>query len=496
MGPTALPIVKTVAGNGPGVSMPVVLTPADLSVLGNGLVTVAARQADNAGNVQTVADAQVSFTLDTQQPTAPVLTPGSGVANGATLAEATQPSGVVRVYGEENANIRVVFSGNNVTLAPKTLTGNGATQPVALTEAEVAALGDGLITATATQIDEAGNSQAGAASSYTFLLDTVGPQLSIFRAGSGTLRSSATETIFFALNEDSVDFTRAAIAVTGGSLGDLVGSGRNYSAQFTPNANSDTTGTVTVLAGRFTDTVGNANAANAVLSLPIDTKGPTVVGITATPQAGKTVLDAGDTVTLVATVTEAVPAGSRIAVRLSSQGLGKAPVILTAMMDGTVLVGTHVVELGEISAAPFAEVVTNGTSTTDLIGNPIVVTGARFTFDNFTVDAMFKFADATWGPASPDGYDTILIDFNADVIGVTIDAVTLNYRGRSVSLRDATLSGSGSRYVLRLPERILSLDGGYQIYFYSQEIRMASDPDQGMDEPIFIDLPDPGTSRR
>jgi hypothetical protein len=60
-------VTKTLTGTGS--SQAVVLTAADLTKLGNGTITVSARQTDRAGNPQTAAAATTTFLLDTVVPT-------------------------------------------------------------------------------------------------------------------------------------------------------------------------------------------------------------------------------------------------------------------------------------------------------------------------------------------------------------------------------------------------------------------------------------------
>ena len=87
------PVIKNLTGTGSPLA--VTLTNADLTTLGNGLITVSATQTDTAGNAQTAPAATTSFTLDTVVPNAPTLALGSGVANGATAPEAAQASGEI-----------------------------------------------------------------------------------------------------------------------------------------------------------------------------------------------------------------------------------------------------------------------------------------------------------------------------------------------------------------------------------------------------------------
>jgi len=184
-------IAKTLVGTGG--PQPVVLTAGDLAALGDGVVTVSATQTDRAGNPQTAPAATATFTLDTVSPAAPGLVLGAGVADGATAAEATQPSGVVVVEGELDAAIVVTFTRGANSVA-KTLVGTGGPQPVVLTTGDLAALGDGVVAVTATQTDRAGNPQTAPATAVTFTLDTVPPVAPSFALAADT-GTSATDGI-------------------------------------------------------------------------------------------------------------------------------------------------------------------------------------------------------------------------------------------------------------------------------------------------------------
>src|SRR4029079_16383919 len=126
-------VTKVLAGT--GASQAVVLTAGDLTTLTNGTISVSATQTDAAGNPQTAAAATTSFVLDTVAPASPTLALGTGVANGATAAEATQPGGVVTVTGEAGDSISVTFT-NGIHTVTKTVTGTGA-QAVVLTAGDL-----------------------------------------------------------------------------------------------------------------------------------------------------------------------------------------------------------------------------------------------------------------------------------------------------------------------------------------------------------------------
>ena len=166
VGALGVPVIKTPTGT--GVAQPVVLTSAEVTTLGNGIVNVTATQTDLAGNVS--GSSTINFTIDTLVVN-PVLALGIGVANGATLAEAIQATGVVTVAGELGASITVTFVGALGVPVIKTPTGTGVAQPVVLTSAEVTTLGNGIVTVTATQTDPAGNVSGN--SSINFTIDTL-----------------------------------------------------------------------------------------------------------------------------------------------------------------------------------------------------------------------------------------------------------------------------------------------------------------------------------
>jgi len=159
----------------------VTLSPQQVASLGNGTVSVSAVASDAAGNQS--EETRVQFTIDTVAPAVPTLALGAGVVDGATAIEATQSGGAVTVVGEVGAEIGVEFVGPSGPVT-KALTGNGFPQPVQLTLADLAELGDGPITVSARQTDQAGNPQLAGPAIAIFVLDTVAPAISAFRSGS------------------------------------------------------------------------------------------------------------------------------------------------------------------------------------------------------------------------------------------------------------------------------------------------------------------------
>jgi len=96
--------------------------------------------------------------------------------------------------------------------------------------------------------------------------DTTAPTVIVTRAGNGTVTS--TEMVFFNLSEPAKDFDASDIVTTGGTLsgfapvttsGNSTTGYTQYSATFTPSANSLGTATVSVASGKFTDAAANQN---------------------------------------------------------------------------------------------------------------------------------------------------------------------------------------------------------------------------------------------
>jgi hypothetical protein len=142
-------------------------------------VYVNAVQVDAANNAS--VHTSTSFEIDFTAPAPPVVRLGAGVAGGATRAEATQASGIVTVAGDAGNRISVAFVGTTKGVADpakvffKEVTGRGAgiQVPVALSGADVARLGEGLVRVNVVQVDTAGN--GGGLASTTLVIDTVRP---------------------------------------------------------------------------------------------------------------------------------------------------------------------------------------------------------------------------------------------------------------------------------------------------------------------------------
>jgi hypothetical protein len=155
-------------------------------------------------------------------------------------------------------------------------------------------LSDGAHTITAKAFDAAGNASS-ASGSVNVTVDTHAPTVSVTTDPS-TLSAGGTAAITFTFSDDpGATFTwngsAGDVAVSGGTLSAISGTGITRTATFTPAANTESNSAgVSVSAGSFADAAGNTNTAGGSVSLTVDTKAPTVA-IT----SDKSVLKIGDT---------------------------------------------------------------------------------------------------------------------------------------------------------------------------------------------------------
>ena len=114
-----------------------------------------------------------------------------------------------------------------------------------------------------------------AATQLTMSVDTVAPTVTI-GTDDNALKIGDVAHLTFTLTESSSDFTSDDVAVSGGSLSNFSGSGKNYTADFTPTANSTATATVDVAGDAFHDAADNSNTAATQLTMSVDTVAPAV----------------------------------------------------------------------------------------------------------------------------------------------------------------------------------------------------------------------------
>ena len=225
----------------------------------------------------------------------------------------------------------------------------------------------------------------------------------------------------------------------------------------------------------------------------VDTVAPEVIEWITTE--GTYVVD--DTVQIQLRVNEPAAAGSTINVRTNTLGIFRQDIVLNLdANDPTLFTGQYTVALGERADELVLSVAS--ANTTDRAGNSLnlgsIASGNQ---SGRVIRGSISLGDSEngmqWGPDHEDGSPSVLINLSTGVTGLDIGAITVNINGRTISLRDASVSQtSNTNYILRLPSRIASLGGGFTITIWSSDIRSILDPDVGLDDAIEFTLPDAG----
>jgi uncharacterized protein YchJ len=169
----------------------------------------------------------------------------------------------------------------------------------------------------ATLKDSAGNTSGitsiAVANNPLYLVDTTEPSVSI-TSDVATLKSGETASITFTFSEDpGSSFVWASnsgdVVVSGGTLGNISGTGLTRTATFTPTANVVSgTASLSVNAGTYTDAAGNAGSAGTTPSLTYSTSTPTVsqVGLSSATGAVNNLLNTGDVIFAKVVFSEAI----------------------------------------------------------------------------------------------------------------------------------------------------------------------------------------------
>jgi hypothetical protein len=450
---------------GTGTSYSAIFTPTADSIV-NGAISVAAnRFADAAGNNNVLGVLATAIKIDTRAPTVLITSSKSSLRAGEratvsfTLSEASTS-----------------FVAADVTVAGGTLsgfTGRGTSYSATFIPTANENASGTVAVDSARFVDAAGNGNTAGALATAIKIDTIAPTVTV-TSNKDSLRSGETATISFELSEASSSFAAADVTVAGGTLSGFAGSGKSYTATFTPTANSTTTGTVSVATARFTDAAGNNNLAGSLArSLSIDTVVPTVAGVTSTLANGTYAI--GREVPIQVTFREAVFVTDTPSLALNTNPQqsatyvsGSGSSVLTFLY--TVLAGDTSADLNYASTAALT-----GGTIVDAAGNPanrtlpsLLAAGSLGVNKNIVVNGAIRaiasgFSTTPSGPGYAIAVSTVPVTFNASVTGVTANSFRLYRDGQLVSLAGATVTGSGTDWTLTLPTTATNPRGKYRL---------------------------------
>jgi hypothetical protein len=171
---------------------------------------------------------------------------------------------------------------NNGTLSGFTATANPLVYTAVFTPAAGVGSGTADISVGAGAYTDAfGNSGSGA-TGPVINIDTLAPTVAI-TSNVTALKAGETATVTFTFSELPVGFTAGDVVTAGGTLGGLTVTANPlvYTATFTPTAGiQNTAASITIAAGAFTDTAGNATGGALTPPIAIDTQSPTAVAST------------------------------------------------------------------------------------------------------------------------------------------------------------------------------------------------------------------------
>ncbi len=244
------------------------LLAAEVTAMGQGSEKISATATDLAGNVGAPTDR--GFELDTVAPDAPVIN-AVAIDN---IINAAEQSFVISGLAEPGTTISLVLGGNIRSLSADSL---GAWQ-YTLTPADLTAMAEGVETLSARATDAAGNQ--GLAGTRTITVDTLAPNLAITSAVDKVGIGQSTVVTFTFTEDPGASFAwdglQGSVAVSGGKLGAISGTGLTRSATFTPTAGITGSASITVDAASYSDAAGNAGTAGTTPAIAIDTVAPTV----------------------------------------------------------------------------------------------------------------------------------------------------------------------------------------------------------------------------
>ncbi|MGA0038296.1 MAG: Ig-like domain-containing protein, partial [Pirellulales bacterium] len=289
---------------------------------------------------------------------------------------------------------------------------------------------------------------------------------------SGTAEPNAYISIFVTL-PDGTARIEGGISLRANATG-------NWSYTPTPLANG--TYSFKVIA---TDEAGNSSAFSAIRTL-------TVVGSSITPPVNPGVLAITGVVDNAGSVQgDVAHNGTTDDATVEITGTAAAAAVVE-IRDGLTLLGSVVASANgtwSYTTRPLANGLHSFTATVE--GVTTLPRNVNVQVDASNLDIG---ASGIWGPDTPDGYRTVVIDFNQPVTGVTVDAFIIEHRGRKVLVQGATVTGGGMNYVLKLPDRFRNLTGGFTITLFSTDIQSLLNPGSTMRKPSYFTLPDPGTN--
>ncbi|EJM98609.1 Ig-like domain-containing protein [Herbaspirillum sp. YR522] len=321
--------------------------------------------ASNGGGIKTVTDS-TNLTVDNIAPTVTTgrisMTGATGTGGVFKIGDVVTVSWNNSASGDNNSDaisaVRVDFSQFGGPQVSATNAGGVWTATYTITAGTVDSLNR---TASVTVVDNAGNTTA--RNTAGARLDNIVPTV-VITSNAGSLAAGESATITFNFSEDpGSSFTwngsSGDLVVAGGLLSAISGTGLTRTAIFTPTANVNSgNGSITVVAGSYTDGAGNASGAAVTLTVPYDTLAPNAPSTPAMSAASDTGVSSSDAITrnTTPTFTGTADAGATV-VLYDTNGVTVLGTTVAngsgnwSITTGVLSAGTHVLQAAAIDAA-------------------------------------------------------------------------------------------------------------------------------------------------
>jgi hypothetical protein len=239
---------------------------------------------------------------------------------------------------------------------------------------------------------------------------------------SGTLTAGQRATITFTLSTSTTLFDLSYVNCTGGILTDFSGSGVNYTARFTPNTNSTTSGVISM-----SGTNGTTTFTSSTRTITIDTR---VTAVTCTITSTKTEFDIGDTATITFSMSPPTTKFEDSMIMMSGGTLGT----ITSEDNGARYIATFTPDVDSFNA--FGYISVSGTSSDDTTTITSYSVGLRIDtrLDDVTCTISSSKTVFTSGDTSIITFSmnpsTLVFDSSlVDVSGGTLGTITTNDGG-------------------------------------------------------------------
>ncbi len=258
----------------------------------------AGRFTDAAGNPNSLMQLSPSITVNT-------IVPSMTISQRLPVLKAGQ-SATVTFQIRGTVNNAAPFTTSDITLSPgqgtlSPLTDRGVVRGIhtytAIYTAPAAGFaGPVTLTVPADSFRIVGNAVNGnAATSLKINVDAQGPTPVISTIATG-LKIGQTAVVDFTIANETanvVGFDAADVSLSSGTIGTptRVPGTTIYQATYTPSAGFEGTVTIALAAGKFTDAVGNPNAAAAPITIAVDTLAPTAPPVSLVSDTGSSSTD-------------------------------------------------------------------------------------------------------------------------------------------------------------------------------------------------------------